>query len=108
MLKHPPHDKETPIMTIDDFTKKNWIVLPPGSEKCKEGDLVTIKQENGEVTIECAGTIPYGKARYDATRNRIVADGYDVRLQIVFTPNDLGPVGGSWTAEDNTGGVDGE
>jgi hypothetical protein len=95
-------------MTIDDFIRKSWKVLPPGSEKCKAGDIVILKEENGEVTIECAGATPYGKAKYDPVRNRIVADGYDVRLQIVFIPNALGTVGGSWTAEDNTGGIDGE
>ncbi len=95
-------------MTIDDFTKKNWKVIPPGSEECKAGEIVTIEEENGEVTIKCAGSTPYGKAKYDSARNRIVADGYDVRLQIVFIPNALTPVGGSWTAEDNTGGIDGE
>jgi hypothetical protein len=95
-------------MPFDDFSKKVWIVIPPGSEECKTGETVEIAMSaDGAVTIKCGGKAHYGGAKYNEGNNRIETETHDIRLQIVFVPKDSGRIGGSWTAEDTSGGVSG-
>ena len=93
-------------MPFEDFSKKTWRVTAPGSEQCPTGDTVRISiSADQAVTVECGGKAPYAKAKYNEGTNRIETDDYEIRLQITFIPKVLGPVGGSWTAEDTSGGV---
>ncbi|HEX4496831.1 MAG TPA: hypothetical protein VIE43_14265 [Thermoanaerobaculia bacterium] len=90
-------------MPFSDF-EKSWKVLHPGSEECKTDEKVTICETDNEVKIECNGREPYGKARYCERTNRIESEEYEIRLQIVFRRKVHTPIGGTWTAEDNSTG----
>jgi hypothetical protein len=93
-------------MPFEDFGKKTWKVITMDSEECRSGEEVKISRSaDGVVTIECGGKARYPGAKYNEGNNRIETDTHEVRLQIVFVPKGLGPITGSWTAEDTSGGV---
>jgi hypothetical protein len=94
-------------MPFEDFSKKTWKIIAPGSEQCETNDTVRISMSDQGVTVECGTKAPYAKAKYNEHTNRIETDDYEIRLQITFIPKILGPIGGSWTAEDTSGGNNG-
>lgn len=91
-------------MQINDFLRE-WIILDPGSDECKPGEIVTIfKTEDGVVRIQCGDRFPYADAWYNEAKNRIEGKGFVIQLQIAFIPDTGSNSGGSWTAEDNPSG----
>jgi hypothetical protein len=114
--------KEVWIMMFDDFKNREWKVLPGAepSAKHSEGDVVSFDGEAGKVNVRCKryGDGQYKEPEGGEKEGRIEGDGYtismttgpDGKLQIQFTPKEgLGPIGGSWTAEDiGSGAGDGE
>jgi hypothetical protein len=94
-------------MDYEDF-KREWIVTEFESDaKCTKGQIVTFDGPATAVTVKCDEETPYGEGTgmYVRELHRIeVADSKIVKTaprQIRF---DAGrSIGGSWTAEDNTG-----
>jgi hypothetical protein len=107
-------------MTFEDFKDREWRVLPGAETTAKhtKDDIVSFDGEAGKVKVRCER---YGHGQYkDPTGNQehgtIEGDGFVISItagvngkdQITFTPKPgAGSVGGSWTAEDTSGGVDG-
>jgi hypothetical protein len=108
-------------MTFEDFKDREWRVLPGAATTAKhtEDDIVSFDGEAGKVKVRCER---YGHGQYKGPTDgqehgTIEGDGFTISItagangkdQITFTPTETGsvPVGGSWTAEDTSGGVDG-
>lgn len=94
-------------MPSSDFTDKIWKIKTSECKTCVDQDLVKIYESRGALVIECGGKILHENASHNPETNRIEVDGKEIlRLQIEY----IGPsleIGGSWTAEDTAGGVDG-
>jgi hypothetical protein len=109
-------------MAFDEYTKREWKVLPGGDPGAKhtEGDIVSFDGETSLVNVRCKR---YGDGQYKeptgSTKGTIEVEGYVIsmflgpnkKLRITCTPKDStkgsNPIGGSWTAEDTSGGNDG-
>ncbi len=94
-------------MPLSDFTDKTWKVISSDSKECTEGKTVAISESRGALVIQCGDQVLHTNAEYKTETNRIEADGYEIKLRIVYEPKVPAPIGGSWTAED-TGGNDGD
>jgi hypothetical protein len=100
-------------MAIKDFTDKTWRITSfENSPECEKGEVQIRALENGEdgenvdVEVQCEKAIYTGK--YLESDNSIDLDTHVIRLQVSYRPKDTQvPIGGSWTAEDTTGGVGG-
>jgi hypothetical protein len=105
-------------MPFDEFTKRTWKVTD-STTQCQADEIVYISGTEKEVTVQCGKSHPYGTAMYfspkDERGERIERkDEYTITITAKepwyeITANFSGGAGGSWTAEDNTGGAgDGE
>jgi|GEM_PF-5965860 len=105
-------------MPYKDFTDRTWKVCQSDAPtRCQVNEIVTFFGPENDVTVQCNKDHPYGPAAYfpenDKNGERIEGtvelEKYKItitdtvpkyRILAAFT----GVVGGSWTAEDNTGG----
>lgn len=105
-------------MAFDEYTKREWKVLPGGDPFAKhtEGDIVSFHGEKAKVDIRCKR---YEDGTYeDSAGNKeagpIKGPDYKIhmymgdtgKLRITCTPEGSNSIGGSWTAEDTSGGDD--
>ena len=112
------HYKEKWIMAFDEYKKREWKVVPESSPSAKHtpGDIVSFHGEETKVDVRCKR---YGDGRYEDSEGNgeagpIKGPDYKIhmymgdngKLRITCTPLDSTPIGGSWTAEDTSGGND--
>ncbi|HEY0514236.1 MAG TPA: hypothetical protein VGH73_20195 [Thermoanaerobaculia bacterium] len=103
-------------MPYDDFTKRTWKVKL-STTQCQAEEIIRIDGPENEVTVQCGKNHPYGPAIYvpqeDAKGERIERkDEYTITIiarepKYEIEATFMGVIGGSWTAEDNTGGAGG-
>ena len=110
-------------MPFEDF-KRPWKILE-STVSCRPEKIVHIEGEEDAVIVLC-GTEPYAPAKYldrDLEKGKEQRIEKEVEKQIVYeiffiekNPKNgrariraafgEGQIGGSWTAEDNTGGIE--
>jgi hypothetical protein len=106
-------------MPYSDFTTRSWKILK-SSTPCGRDTIVYFSGPADQVTV-CCGKTPYGLGRYYPAEGRLGErverkDEYTItifppnpkhQLEACFTDTAGGRIGGSWTAEDNTTGIQG-
>ncbi|HSS78042.1 MAG TPA: hypothetical protein VLV54_15035 [Thermoanaerobaculia bacterium] len=95
----------------EDYKQRLWIVDGP-SETCTKGAVVTFEGDTDDVKIQCSSEKqPLGKGKY--VDGRIEGESYWIdiierkpryKIEAKFKNH----IGGSWTAEDTSGGNSGD
>jgi hypothetical protein len=94
----------------EDYKRRSWVVCEP-SETCTKNAVITFEGDADDVKIQCSSEKqPFGKGKY--MDGRIEGEGYwidiverEPKYKIKAEFQDR--IGGSWTAEDTSGGNDG-
>lgn len=103
-------------MPYKDFTDRTWKVKESHTS-CAVGSIVLITGPEENVTVRCGGET-YKPGQYHPQgggNGERIARGAEYTIQLIpvepkykLQATFTGLVGGSWTAEDNTGGDEGE